>query len=853
MTKVTLFLLSIIISIGVLAQPSEKSLNSNEFRECGESEAVERMKTEDPLRYQIYLESRTILEQETANSNQRSETVYTIPVVFHVLHNNGVENISDEQIHDALFILNRDFRKENDDVNSVYNTFLPIAADAKIEFALARIAPNGYCFDGITRTTSIETENGNSGLDQVNAIVAGNDIYQGIWPHGKYLNIYVCKDIGGFAGYTWKPNGNSIPSIANMRYNGIFLQHTYCGSIGTGSVYRSRTLTHEVGHWLNLSHVWGDGNTAELNCGDDFVSDTPITKGFSSCPTSPNAAKVCVPSIVENYENYMDYTKCSKMFTEGQSARMRSALVSSVAGRYNLSTTTNLNEAGVLVSPLSICHAEIEAQATELCKGDSTTFSLTNISLPISSYSWSFPGGTPSISSEENPTITYSTPGVYTVSVEITTAVSSNRVITNTSYITVLASTIHSLPISEGFEGQQFPPIGWTINNGGQPSTWEKSNKGNYPTPNSSANLEFYTNVYNAGDIDDLEAPAFSLNGYSSALLTFDVAYRKWSDDYSDKLEVLISPECGMPYQVVYSKENPDLQTEPDGDGYTNPTVWRNDTIDLTPFIGNSEVKVKFRGISGWGNSIYIDNINIKGGSSYFTSSTNITCTEEIVTFTSLATGVTSWNWDFGADASPATAIGEGPHNVSYATQGNKTVSLSLDNGPASSLNIEVNARPHVTIGVFPSPCVNANSFVLNQGSPSGGIYNGVGISGNQFDPSVAGIGEHIITYTYIDPFTGCSKSDQRKLIVDGCLGINDENATSFILFPNPTTGNVTLSSSLLITEVTVLDNAGRIVQKVQPKNSKLIHLDLSNLSSGLYIIQTEIEGSRHMNKIIVE
>jgi hypothetical protein len=223
--------------------------------------------------------------------------------------------------------LNRDFRKQNADVNNVVAQFQAIAGDVEIEFALAKVAPNGACFNGITRTQSSSTNT--DGQAQVNLIVAGNNVYQGVWAHNKYLNIYVCKNlIDGAAGYTFLPSGNATASAQNMYYNGIFMLHDYTGSIGTSSVYTSRALTHEVGHWLNLSHVWGDGNIG--TCGTDYVSDTPQTNGSNGVCT---LTKTTCDGTLDNVENYMDYSYCSKMFTSGQVTRMRTAVTSSTAGR----------------------------------------------------------------------------------------------------------------------------------------------------------------------------------------------------------------------------------------------------------------------------------------------------------------------------------------------------------------------------------------------------------------------------------------------------------------------------------------------------------------------------------------
>ncbi|MCE3259917.1 MAG: domain containing protein, partial [Bacteroidetes bacterium] len=172
--------------------------------------------------------------------------IYTIPVVFHIMHTGGSENISDAQVQDAVNILSRDYQKLNPDTNVVVNAFKNIIGDAQIEFRLAKKDPNGNCTNGIIRHYDTKTD-----------WVSGNlSYYAYSWPRQNYLNIYVVKSISsGAAGYTYLP-GSGVPAAQDA----IVILSTYVGSIGTGNVGLSRALTHEVGHWLNLPHVWGGTN-----------------------------------------------------------------------------------------------------------------------------------------------------------------------------------------------------------------------------------------------------------------------------------------------------------------------------------------------------------------------------------------------------------------------------------------------------------------------------------------------------------------------------------------------------------------------------------------------------------------
>jgi hypothetical protein len=305
--KLTFLGLSLLASATLSAQT--RQLNPSNMRD---GESVEYCRSHHLMEQQLanpaarasFLQDQQIQQQVLENMLAQQDehergTVYKIPVVFHVLHNGGAENISREQILDAFSILNRDYRRLNADANNVRAEFQGMPADIEIEFVMATKAPDGTCFSGITRTRSAMTSNGEFGTDQMQAIINGNDVYNGNWPGSQYLNIFICEDIGGAAGYTYLPTTFNGAGMGN----GIWVLSTYVGSIGTSSLNTSRTLTHEVGHWLNLSHVWGGTNNPGVSCGSDDVDDTPETIGATSC--NLNQA-VCGP--LANVENYMDYS-----------------------------------------------------------------------------------------------------------------------------------------------------------------------------------------------------------------------------------------------------------------------------------------------------------------------------------------------------------------------------------------------------------------------------------------------------------------------------------------------------------------------------------------------------------------
>lgn len=942
MRKLTVFSMALLcgfISFSQVTQSKpQKFETAPEEEKCSQHVHMQEMKQKDPERYATVFRGETNVPQtkvKTPVTEKATGIEYTVPVVFHILHNNGTENISDAQIADALAILNRDYRRLNADANNVYTSFQGMPTDAEINFVFATVAPNGACFSGITRTVSTQTTNGGDGQAQVNAIIAGNNVYQGVWPHNRYLNVYVCKNLGGAAGYTFLPNGGSAANATNMYYNGVFLLHNYCGSIGTSSVTTSRALTHEVGHWFNLSHVWGDDNNPGVACGDDYVSDTPLTKGYTSCPTAANA-KICNTSIVENYENYMDYSYCSKMFTPGQVTRMRNAIVSSTGGRSNVWTTSNLNLVGGGPGT-SLCAIDFSASQTTMCEGTTVTYTA-NTSNGIASYSWSFPGGTPATSTAASPTVTYATAGTYNASLTVTATSNGNTYSkSKTSYITVNSGTSVSLPISEGFVSTTFPPAGWTILNTNSSATWARSTAaGKAPTTGNSVKFDNYS-VNDATD-DELRLPKLDITAYSSAQLTFDVAYAPYNATYYDGLEVLVSTNCGGTFTSVYSKSYTTLATANATTSAFTPTTaqWRSETIDLTPYVGNGSVWIAFRNIAGNGNNLYLDNINVTGVSgtpptptASFTSTATSVCAGQTVTYTSTSTGSpTSYSWSFpGGTPSSSTSASQA---VTYSTAGTYSVSLTATNAGGSnvanqtnyitvnvspaaptitasgattfcqggsvtltssassgnswsngatgstvsvtasgtytvtqtvascpsaasnSISVTVNPSPAVTFGSLPLVCVYDSPITLTQGSPSGGTYSGTGVSGNQFNPAVPGVGSTSITYNYTNS-NGCSGSAQTTATVDQCASIG-ENELSFIsVYPNPSSGVLTVSSGdVNLSGIQVYNAVGQLVSELKGLQTLKQDLNLSTMAKGVYTLRILSDmGTKHVPVIL--
>ena len=272
-------------------------------------------------KYTGYRDNQDRIERHTERSVLSGEAerfrlqLITIPVVVHIVYSEEVQNISDEQVASQITVLNADYRAANNDTTKVPAVWKGLVADAKVRFALATEDPNGQSTSGITRTQS--TRSSFPPDDSVKSASGGG---VSPWPTDRYLNLWVCNLSDDLLGYAQFPGGP-------VRTDGVVILYSAFGTLGAAAspFNLGRTATHEVGHWLNLRHIWAD----TLGCGGtDHVQDTPNAKG-------PNYGKPKFPHITCNngpsgdmFINYMDYVDDDSMFmfTLGQVTRMNATL-----------------------------------------------------------------------------------------------------------------------------------------------------------------------------------------------------------------------------------------------------------------------------------------------------------------------------------------------------------------------------------------------------------------------------------------------------------------------------------------------------------------------------------------------
>jgi len=579
---------------------------------CGADEMrMEMLKSNPKLAKAIAIREQALEEftqAYTAQTQQKKSSTpatYIIPVVFHVIHNYGVENISDAQLKDGLDIVNKTFRKLRPDTNSIVAAFQPIHADCEIEFRLAQIDPNGNCHSGINRIASSLTSIGDHSVKSL--------IH---WDPTKYLNVYVVENAAGLAGHAIFPSdADSLPL-----WDGIVLTHSYVGTIGTSTLTRSVAFAHECGHYLNLQHIWGGNNVPGFyyypcadpfkDCNiDDLVADTPPTIGWQTCSLS--GASCLNP--VDNVQNVMDYSYCNIMFTQGQKVRMHACLNAPFGGRNNLWQTANLIATGVYSGPATLCKADFTVNKNVMCNTVANQVVYTNTSYngTFTSVEWTFPGGTPSTSVAISPTVTYNTPGVYGATLKVKNGTDS-LLVTKNNLISVVGNTVAPFPFTDDFEttvslnGTKFFENSLdTINR------WEITNAASYSNSHAIW-LNNYNNPMNTKD--ELYSQMIDITGVATPAIKFKYAFARKDSTNKDQLQVFITKDCNSSWLQRLSVIGAALETVPPvASSFVPGTTadWKEAIALIPATYQTSTFRFKIVFTSKGGNNIFIDDINL--------------------------------------------------------------------------------------------------------------------------------------------------------------------------------------------------------------------------------------------------
>lgn len=620
------------------------SFSQETIKKCGSHLKEQELWKKNPKLKKAYFD----LQNRASQKTKQYDTIFTIPIVFHVIHEYGNENISDEQIYRQVQILNEDFRKLNADTSLIVSAFDTIASDIGIEFKLATIDPFGNCTNGIDRFYSNET---NVGDDY-------SKIFQ--WPRGRYLNVWVVKSMeNGVAGYAYFPS--SVEGNQRFR-DGIIIRHNFIGDIGTSNPTNSRALTHEVGHYLGLSHTWGPTNDPAMtsNCSaDDGIDDTPNTIGWTSCDLS---GETC--GSLDNVQNYMDYSYCSNMFTNGQAEFMRNVIKLNVGQRSNLWKEENLQ---MSIPPQAPCDpiADFFSDRQFVCENQVVQFQdfSWRLSSPNVNYSWTFEDANVSTSTDKNPGVIFNTPGWKEVSLTIENEGRTSSVIkSNFIYVSPDWSSYAG---AHQFSFETNEPNWWMIQNKyNDESIWQilpdagTNNSGGIylksTTPYQNAGQyspESYYKNRRGGVVDAFISPAIDLEYSTNLSISFDYACATNAtniEDMNEKLIVYTSTNCGQTWIPRKTLDKMNLINNGTGWDSFYPgsgTTWSTASFQLPDNFGN-QVFLKFEYVaSDLSNNIAIDNINING----LLLSENFESTPKFTVYPNPTTGEEGWRIKYDA------------------------------------------------------------------------------------------------------------------------------------------------------------------------------------------------------------
>jgi PKD repeat protein len=619
---------------------------------CAASEVTQKQMNADP-RYALEIAA---MRQQLLNSPLvpgGSRGTRTISVAVHVVYSSTSQNVSTTSINNLIATLNRDYSATNTDLSQVRSAFTSVIGNPQIQFCLDTIVRRSSthgCFDYTTQTNEMKS-NATGGSTPI-------DPYH-------YLNIWIvdlCGNTGGgIAGYAYFPTNG----MHGSNIDGLVIDYSLGYNNGNG-----RTATHEIGHYFGLDHTF-----ESCTPGDGF-SDTPPTNAPNYNCTATILCGAASPGT--QYENFMDYCSNPHMFTLQQAARMNNILSGTRASL--------LNSTGCSSAP-AVPVADFTSTATSTCPGGSITFNDVSSGTPTS-WSWSFTGGTPSTSTAQNPTIVYNTPGTYAVTLTASNANGSDSE-TKTAYITVTSAI--NLPLSEGFQATTFPPTGWSLQNPGSDTTWRRTTAaGGYGA--STASMFINNFAYNAAGAQDLMlTPIYNFSSVTNARLTFDYAYARYDVDNSDSLAIIFTNDCGASFYLLQQKGGTTLATRTDLTTAFVPTAsqWKTDTISLTFLAGQSTVQFGFLNITGYGNNLYVDNINIAtiappAPVANFSGTPLTINPGGTVNFTDLSTNSpTSWSWSFPGAVTTTSTV-QNPTGIQYNNVGTYTVTLTATNSQGS-------------------------------------------------------------------------------------------------------------------------------------------------------------------------
>lgn len=425
----------------------------------------------------------------------------------------------------------------------------------------------------------------------------------------------------------------------------------------------------------------------------------------------------------------------------------------------------------------------------------------------------------------------------------------------------VLNPTGLSLPFSESFEGTTFPPSNWQLQNPDNASTWTRTTTA-ASQGNASARKDNLNND-DAGQVDNLLTPYLDFSNQGNPTLTFKVAYRRYSATYFDSLIVYASSDCGTTWSRVYNKGNQTLATVTGTQTSAFvPTAaqWRLETVDLNAYAGQNKVQIMFQNKSGYGQMLYIDEINITGSSlpvPNFNITDNSPCVNETITLNNTSSSATSYSWNMPG-ATPNTSTVASP-SISYATAGSYTITLTATNANGSQQTqqiVTVNDIPAAPNVSSNSPVINGGTINLNATNVSGASYAWIGPNGftsSQQNPTISANNNTQGQYCVSVTVNGCTSTPAcTQVEVLPGTSITENDAFDVNVFPNPTADflHVIVGNADGKMNITITDMAGKTMYATSFSNNQF-SVDMTDYAQGVYLLILQNDKGSVIRKTI--
>jgi len=685
-------------------------LQAQEVVRCYTTEMQQHLRNQGNLQETDAQFERWISERIAAMRSEGStENEYVIPIVVHIIYQteNNPWNISDAQVLSQIQILNEDFLRTNPDTTNTPAAFQPVAVNTNISFCLAQRDPQGNPTTGIIRhafpnTTAWSTNAFNSTVKPAT-----------IWDPTKYMNVWVANLSGGVLGYAQFPTGSGLPGLSggtNASTDGIVLLYTSVGRPPFnpfGGVYnRGRTATHEVGHYLGLRHIWGDGGCSV----DDFCADTPPSDASNfGCPVTHVSC-----GNVDMVQNYMDYTDdaCMNIFTADQKARMIAVMQNSPR-RVTLPTSLSC------LPPVQRPMASFLQTADTVCVGGQISFSDQSANQPAS-WLWSFEGGTPATDTTPTPAnIQYDSAGVYKVTL-ITTNIAGSDTLERQFAVVVQASLTAILDTIADFCVNQAPEVLVA----GMPRG------GVYSGPGIVSDSLFNPALAGIGT----HSIVYSLPGCSSSDTT--------------TLTVVAAPLADFQLAVqsfCLNDSAVSLTATPVGGSFSGPGISGN---SFSPAQAGSGAHTLVYSVSNAAGCLSNDTLVVVVNALPTVSLPILVPVCVVQPFVVLPAGVPAGGSWSGPGVSNDTLFpgiaGSGVQTLTYTTL--PATGTGCVNSATATINIT--PQPVLSFSSVDPICIRGNNLLLNQASVGGGNYSGPGVNFGIFNPAQAGVGTHTIQFT---------------------------------------------------------------------------------------------------------